>query len=102
MPQKMKAKLIGVHGDQEEFSYLIGYEGDLRLASDSGAFSVGGDCVQFDVRATDREGMKVKISTKRGNLFTFRIVPVAELRRRLHDVIRQSQADLEALKDLSD
>jgi hypothetical protein len=102
MPQIMKARLIGVLGDQEEFSHLIGCEGDLRLADNRGTFLVGGESVQFAVRTLAREGRQVKVVTKRGNVFTFRTVPIEEVRRRLNDVVRQSQSELESLKDYSD
>jgi hypothetical protein len=78
-----QAKCIGVDGDEDgEFSDLVGTSGKLRLDDNSmdsavnwfDSFSSGGDMVGFARnRVAEKDGV-VKVFTKFGNVFKFRLV----------------------------
>ena len=78
-----QAKCISVDGDEDgEFSDLVGTVGKLQLAEDSmdsemnwfDSVSSGGDSVGFTRRrVVEKEGV-VKVFTKMGRVFKFRLV----------------------------
>lgn len=76
-----KVRLVAVEGDQEDFADLIGTEGVLRLdpvSTDSGInwFNPTGSGETLTLsrkRVTEKNG-KVKVFTKLGNVFTFRLM----------------------------
>lgn len=81
-----QAKCIGVDGDEDgEFSDLVGTVGKLQLAEDStdstdsamnwfNSVSSGGNSVGFTRRrVVEKEGV-VKVFTKLGRVFKFRLV----------------------------
>lgn len=73
MKTKIRAKLVNVQGDQEEFSDLIGETGTLFLSKGNNWFAAGGDCVELQrKRLTKRENGDIRLSTHLGNRFTFR------------------------------
>jgi hypothetical protein len=72
---------VSVEGDQEEYADLIGTEGELRLdpkSTDSGInwYNPKGSGETLTLsrqRVTEKDG-KVKVRTKLGNTFTFRLL----------------------------
>jgi len=74
-----QAKCIGVEGDEDgEFSDLVGTSGKLRLDDKSMDSAVnwfdGGGSVNFTrKRVAEKDGV-VKVFTKLGNVFKFRLV----------------------------
>lgn len=74
-----QAKCIGVDGDEDgEFSDLVGTVGKLRLDDKSTDRAVnwfnGGDSVNFTrKRVVEKDGV-VKVFTKLGNVFKFKLV----------------------------
>jgi hypothetical protein len=74
-----EAKCIGIDGDEDgEFSDLIGTTGKLRLDEKSKDMAVnwfsGGSSVGFSrKRVLEKDGV-VKVYTKLGNVFKFRLV----------------------------
>jgi hypothetical protein len=76
-----EAKCIGVEGDEDgEFSDLVGTVGKLRLDDKSKDSAVnwfnGGGSVNFTRRRVVEKDGVVKIFTKLGNVFKFRLVQV--------------------------
>ena len=70
---RTQAKLIQVTGDQEDFTDVIGHNGELYV-SKSPWFKANGDVISMLSRRITREDGLIKISTKLGNTFTFRVL----------------------------
>lgn len=74
-----EAKCIGIEGDEDgEFSDLVGTTGKLRIDPKSSDSAVnwfnGGGSVNFTrKRVNEKEGV-VKVFTKLGNVFKFKLV----------------------------
>ncbi|MGH7175679.1 MAG: hypothetical protein ACREGR_04970 [Minisyncoccia bacterium] len=73
----MKVRLVEVQGDQEEFADLIGCNGRLTdLRADGRTFMPDGrgDFLTMVNKRTTRKGDRVKVATKLGNVFVFRVL----------------------------
>jgi len=74
-----QAKCIGIEGDEDgEFSDLVGTTGKLRLDPKSKESVVnwfdGGGSVNFTRKRVVEKDGEVKIFTKLGNVFKFRLI----------------------------
>lgn len=74
-----EAKCIGIEGDEDgEFSDLIGTTGKLRLDEKSMDSAVNwfdsGESVNFTRKRVHEKDGEVKVYTKLGNVFKFRLV----------------------------
>jgi len=76
-----KVRLVNVEGDQEEFADLIGTEGDLHLHPTSASSELNwfnpegrGDSLGLSRKRVTEGNGKVKVFTKLGNCFTFRLL----------------------------
>lgn len=75
----MKARLVEVQGDQEEYADLIGTNGTLYLEGNNNWYLPAnrGDHLSFAVkRKVNIAPDKVRVFTKLGNVFTFRLLTV--------------------------
>lgn len=69
------AKLVAVEGNQEEYADLIGVTGRLHLNPKCcNWFGNGGDSVEFRRKRVTRKEDKIRVHTKLGNVFVFRLV----------------------------
>jgi hypothetical protein len=76
---KQKARLVEVQGDQEDFADLIGTTGTLYLEGNNNWFlpENRGDHLSFVIkRKVNVAPDKVRVFTKLGNTFTFRLLTV--------------------------
>lgn len=73
----MRAELIEVQGDQEEFADLIGEQGDLKLPGKNKGENYflpdSGDSLTMLVKNIRTNGNKTTVKTQWGNTFIFRI-----------------------------
>lgn len=76
-----KVRLVNVEGDQAEYADLIGTEGVLRLdptSTDSGINwynpERSGETLSLSRKRVLESNGKVKVFTKLGNCFTFRLL----------------------------
>lgn len=70
------AKLVGVEGDQEEFADMIGTTGRLYLNTGNNWFGPKGssESITLTRKRVTRKDDKIRVHTKLGNVFTFRLV----------------------------
>lgn len=80
MTSVRRVRLVAVDGHQEEYADLLGTEGELRLdphSTDSGVNwynpEGSGETLTLSRRRVIEKDGKVKVFTKRGNVFTFRL-----------------------------
>ena len=73
---KTNVRLIEVLGDQEDFADLIGTEGELHLDGTNNWFlpEHRGDMLSLAIKRKVEGDGKVKVHTKLGNTFTFRLL----------------------------
>lgn len=75
------AKCIGVDGDEEGFSDLIGNTGKLRIDPESkdpavNWFDDGGGSVNFALDRFTEVNDRIDVFTRLGNTFKFRVIQV--------------------------
>ena len=70
------ARLVSVEGDQEEFADMIGTTGRLYLNTGNNWYGPKGSASPLNLarRRVIRKGDKIRVHTKFGNIFTFRLV----------------------------
>lgn len=70
------ARLVGVEGNQEEFADMIGTTGRLYLNTGNNWYGPkgSGESITLTRKRVTRKDDKVRVHTKLGNVFTFRLV----------------------------
>lgn len=70
------ATLVGVEGDQAEFADMIGTTGRLYLNTGNNWYGPkgSGESITLTRKRVTRKDDKVRVHTKLGNVFTFRLV----------------------------
>jgi len=70
-----QATLVGVEGDQAEFADMIGQTGRLFLAPGNNWFGPKGwgESLTMTRKRASRKDDKVRVSTRLGDVFTFRV-----------------------------
>ncbi len=72
---KRRVRLTTVDGDQEGFADLIGWEGILHKTSSGLSFQCdNGEWLRMHTKRMTIKDGKIRISTKLGNTFTFKIL----------------------------